>query len=214
MNPSSNDTDSLRSDIDLTRKRMDDTMDALGDRLQPRHLMDELLGFLRGNGNGADSRLKSVCDKVTNSANAAAHSVVETVKKNPVPALLIGAGVAWMIYESRRTKNFRDDNGDRSARRADDDAVRYDPDLHYDRPLQYPTRAELETGTEPGRERRSEFSEMGEGVGEKISAAGGQVREKISHAGEAARTKLGEIREQAGEKFRAVKERAGEMGQR
>src|SRR5215204_4996501 len=42
-----NETETIRSDIDTTRRRMDDTMDALGDRLQPRHLLDEFLGFLR-----------------------------------------------------------------------------------------------------------------------------------------------------------------------
>jgi len=39
------------------------------------------------------------------------HAVVDTVKQNPMPALLIGAGVAWMIYESRRedTTGMRDE---------------------------------------------------------------------------------------------------------
>ena len=44
-----NEPEAIRSDIDVTRRRMDDTMDALGERLQPRHLLDEVLGYFRGN---------------------------------------------------------------------------------------------------------------------------------------------------------------------
>src|SRR3954464_15924900 len=104
MNPSQeNETDAIRSDIEETRRRMDNTMDALGDRMQPRHLLDEFLGYLRGSSDGnGDDRLNKVREKVTQSANTALHSVVDTVKENPMPALLIGAGVAWMIYQSRQ----------------------------------------------------------------------------------------------------------------
>ncbi|MCR6655354.1 MAG: DUF3618 domain-containing protein [Opitutus sp.] len=38
-------TETLRSDIDTTRERMDETIDRLGDRLQGRHLVDEVIGF-------------------------------------------------------------------------------------------------------------------------------------------------------------------------
>src|SRR4051812_5731110 len=96
-----NETEAIRSDIDVTRRRMDDTMDALGDRLQPRHLLDEVLGFFRGNGSDGDNKLTQMREKLTQSAGTAMNAVVDTVKSNPMPALLIGAGVAWMIYESR-----------------------------------------------------------------------------------------------------------------
>src|SRR5215212_3793126 len=97
-----NETENIRSDIDTTRRRMDDTMDALGDRLQPRHLLDEVLGYVRGNASDGDSRLKHIGERLGRSCNTAMHSVVDSVKQNPMPAVLIGAGVAWMIYSSRR----------------------------------------------------------------------------------------------------------------
>src|SRR5215213_1609096 len=113
MNDSSkNETENIRSDIDTTRRRMDDTMDALGDRLQPRHLLDEVLGYFRGGGDGDSNRLQQVREKITRSADTAVHAITDTVKKNPMPALLIGAGVAWMIYESRRDKTPRGFDGD------------------------------------------------------------------------------------------------------
>src|SRR3954470_21315388 len=132
-------TDAIRSDIEETRRRMDDTMDALGDRLQPRHLLDEVLGFFRGNGSDGDNKLTQMREKITQSAGTAMNAVVDTVKSNPMPALLIGAGVAWMIYESTRDKSadYRDD--DDMSRDRNIEGVRYDPDTHYDRPLEYPS---------------------------------------------------------------------------
>lgn len=198
MNPSpKNETDSLRSDIDVTRRRMDDTMDALGDRLQPRHLVDEVLGFFRGNNSKGEPRLTEIREKITESADTAVHAVVDTVKKNPVPVLLIGAGVAWMIYESRRDKSG-DASRDYSSRRRDNDEMRYDPDTHYDRPLEYPPT--LSASSDWDADTGSKLGEIKDTLGEKASAAADQVKEKLSDVGDAAR-----------DKFQAVKQRAGEV---
>src|SRR5688500_12769440 len=143
MNDShSNEPEAIRSDIDVTRQRMDDTMDALGNRLQPKHLLDEALGYLRGNSGDGESRMTRIKEKLTHSCDTAMHSVVDTVKQNPMPALVIGAGVAWMIYSSRRS-----DAGDYGYREysAQDASMRYDPDTHYDRPLDYPEPSGVET---------------------------------------------------------------------
>jgi ElaB/YqjD/DUF883 family membrane-anchored ribosome-binding protein len=206
-----NETEAIRSDIDVTRRRMDDTMDALGDRLQPRHLLDEILGFLRGGSGDGDSRLKAVRDKVTSSADTAIHAVTDTIKQNPMPALLIGAGVAWMIYESRRDKSS-DYNEEYYARRRREEGNRYDPDTHYDRPLEYP--ASMGSERQWDEQARSSLAEGEEKLGDKVSAAADQVKEKLANVGEATREKVGALRERAGEKLQAVKERAGEMTDR
>jgi len=211
MNPSEkNETESIRSDIDVTRRRMDNTMDALGDRLQPQHLLDEILGFLRGRGSNGDNRMQQVREKITNSADTAIHAVTNTVKQNPVPALLIGAGVAWMIYESRRDKSRDyDDDDERWARSRMDEETRYDPDMHYDRPLDYPAGS---SGERDWREQgSSKLAKAKDKIADKAASAAEQVKEKLSDVGETAREKMGTIRERAGEKFQAVKERAGEM---
>lgn len=206
-----NETEAIRSDIDVTRRRMDDTMDALGDRLQPRHLLDEILGFLRGSSADGENRLKAVRDKVTSSADTAIHAVTDTIKENPMPALLIGAGVAWMIYESRRDKSMSDYDDEHYARRRREERNRYDPDTHYDRPLEYPASTAAEREWD---EARSTFAEGKEKLGDKVSAAADQVKDKLANVGEAAREKVGALRERAGEKLHAVKERAGEMTDR
>lgn len=122
--PKSKSPDDLRSEIDSTRRRMDDTLDALSSRLKGRHLVDEVLGFFRSsNGNGRN-RASELGSKVADSASTAAHAVVESVKAHPLPTLLIGAGIAWIIFEKRRQSTD----------------VSYDPD--------YDTTRELPTGWE------------------------------------------------------------------
>ena len=86
-----NDPEAIRSEIDTTRRRMDDTMEALGERLKGRHLLDELLGLFRSD--NQSPKAMQIREKVSRTASTAAHSVVNTVKSNPMPALLIGAGV-------------------------------------------------------------------------------------------------------------------------
>jgi hypothetical protein len=207
--PLRNEPEAIRSDIDDTRRRMDDTMDALGERLQPRHLLDELLGFLRGSASDGESRMTHMREKLTHSCDAAMHSVVDTVKKNPVPALVIGAGVAWLIYSSRKEEpEYGYATEDFSV---DDVTRRYDPDTHYDRPLDYPAASADPAWTGEG---ESKLGAIKGKIADKASAAGEQVKEKLSHAGEAAREKLSHAGEAARRQMYALKGRAGEVTSR
>jgi hypothetical protein len=97
MNPQPElESETLRSEINTTRHRMDGTIDALGNRLEGRHLVDELLGFFRGRAGDAGR----VREKITRSAETAVHSVVDTVKAHPLPVIVAGAGIAWLVYET------------------------------------------------------------------------------------------------------------------
>ncbi|MEO6569047.1 MAG: DUF3618 domain-containing protein [Opitutaceae bacterium] len=205
---SENETEAIRSEIDTTRRRMDDTMDALGDRLKGRHLFDELLGFFRSD-NGS-SKAAEIREKVSRSASTVAHSVADTVKANPMPALLIGAGIAWMIYSSRKSASDRDD--DESYR------TNFDPDDAYDRPLEYPA------GGSPrgfGETEETGFSVGGVGVGDdesygesKLQQVKVGLQEKASEATQHVKEKLSSVGEQVRQKTQMAGQRAREVGAR
>lgn len=204
-----NETEAIRSEIDTTRRRMDDTMDALGDRLKGRHLLDEILGFFRSD--RAQGKAAEIRDKVSTSASSAVHSITDTVKANPVPLLLIGAGVAWMIYSSR--KNSSSGYGTESYGSANP----YDPDAEYDEPLEYPSEASSErtfgeteeTGFTVGgtaeeyTSGESGLQQVKVGLQDKASEAAGQVKQKLRNAGNQVR-----------EKTQAATQRAREAGSR
>ncbi len=81
----------IESDIREKRNRMDSTLDQLGERLNVRSLMNSALEWWDSPSSG-------------NQGNAAARRALKTVatqmKHHPMPSLLIGGGLAWLIADA------------------------------------------------------------------------------------------------------------------
>lgn len=181
-------SETLRSDIDNTRERMDETIDALGDRFRGRHLVDEVIGFIRGR--STDGRMNETRERLAHTAETAVHTVVDTVKAHPIPTVMIGAGIAWLIYESRSSHQ-------RSGEMDTED-------------LQY---TEYDEGTlsgaayAPAAGAESEPSGVGAKAGELASGAKG----KLSQLGESARERLANAGARSRETVHSAKERIGHL---
>lgn len=209
MNPKPiSETESIRSDIEMTRRRMDDTVDALGERLKGRHLVDEVIGFFRGRQNDGADDGPSAREKISQTASTAVNAVVDTVKQNPMPVLLIAAGAAWLAYSSSRDRSAEIDT-------EFDEEDRYDPDTHYDRPLEYPnatTGLQSELGGMEQSEGSSKLGEMKENLANKASETKEQIKNKLSNLGDATRGRLDSIKHRASEMGAKVRDRASELG--
>src|SRR5262245_44140179 len=110
---SSPQSDVIRADIEHTRESMDQTIDELGRRMKPRHLLDEVLGFLhldQIDGHKLKERVGSAVHSAGQACGRAATSVTGAVREHPIPTLLIGAGITWAIYEV--TQRSRNGNGE------------------------------------------------------------------------------------------------------
>jgi len=83
------DITTLERDIEESRARLDMTIDRLQDRLSVSGIVDDMLGTMRAN------RYGSVFD----------HTLA-VIRRNPVPVLLVAAGVGWLVHrmsqDSRR----------------------------------------------------------------------------------------------------------------
>jgi len=81
----------IESDIRETRGRMDSTLDELSNRLTARSLMNSALDWWDSpaQGNQGSAALRK-----------AAGTLARQARQHPMPAVLIGAGVAWLILES------------------------------------------------------------------------------------------------------------------
>ena len=90
----------IQSDIERTRAQMDQTLDALEEKLMPSRLLDESWQFLK------------------DSSSTGASKVWQLAKDHPLPALTAGLGLGWLAYESRRGGRLRTglDGGDRLSR--------------------------------------------------------------------------------------------------
>jgi len=99
-------SDIIRAGIEQTRLSMDHTLDEIGAKMKPQHLFDELLGLFhlkRIDGDKLKHQAGAVMHSTGQAAGRAAHVIGDAIREHPIPTLLIGAGVAWAIYESSHT---------------------------------------------------------------------------------------------------------------
>lgn len=116
--------DKIRHDIDHTRAEMDETIDALSDRLQPRSLLAGAMewvgmgsqhaaaattGASFASGLAADllnSFRNSAKDATMIAAKKAGHATWNTIREHPLPSALIGAGLIWLLMDDQAKKAY------------------------------------------------------------------------------------------------------------
>ena len=78
----------IRAEIEEAREEMGGTLNELGDRLEPSHLVQQAKENVRD----------ATIGRVEETARGTTDMVMETIKRNPIPAALAGAGLAllWM----------------------------------------------------------------------------------------------------------------------
>lgn len=195
-------SDAIRSEIDQTRQRMDSTIDALAERLRGRHLADELLGWFRSSDNG-----RSIKERISGSAGTAVHAVVDAVKAHPLPMVVMGAGLAWLIYENEERKH----PGRRGERERTGGDLAYDEDMRWEGT----DRLAGEQGALFEDETRVEYAS---GAKETIARKAGEVKEDLqrrsSELKEKARSGMTQMRERAGATGTQLRQRARDLTDR
>jgi ElaB/YqjD/DUF883 family membrane-anchored ribosome-binding protein len=83
-------TDRIEDDVNQSRHRLNETLSELGSKLSPGQMLDEGLGLLRGQ------------------AGHFAGKLGRQVRDNPLPVLLIGAGIAWLVVANRQAASSSD----------------------------------------------------------------------------------------------------------
>ena len=137
--------DVLQSEIDSTRANVGETLDALQAKLSPGQFLDEGMALMRRYGGEFASSLGS------------------SVKRHPLPIILTGIGIAWLVASHRRGQSELD----------------YDSSLGFD---EY----EDETGgagiSSRLRARAGRIAEATGSVREKVRGAASQSREQFQRA--------------------------------
>jgi hypothetical protein len=93
-------TRELQAEIADTREEMSETIEAIQERLRPGTIMS----------NATDTVKEKARDSVrglTDNAGERASGMMREAKHNAVPALMIGAGVAWMLIDRSRHRSDR-----------------------------------------------------------------------------------------------------------
>lgn len=161
----------IERDIDHTRAEMSETLDAIGARFQPDYIKEQAK------------------DAIRSSARDAGTTMLDTIKENPIPSLIAGLSIGWLI-----TKGGNADR-DRHYR------AQYDEDYYrrYGRYPEYSRAFGGRTGYETYRTGYDGGYDGGEDhpMKERMSNAAGQAREKASHLADRATDQVQDIADDA-----------------
>lgn len=94
----------IRADIEETREEMGGTLNELGDRLDPGQLVQQ----------AKDNVHDATIGRVEETAKGMSDMVMETIKRNPIPAAMAGAGLA-LLWMNRSNGNGASRSGDYRA---------------------------------------------------------------------------------------------------
>ena len=185
-----------RGEIDSDPSRADDELEELRLELaQARAQMSETVYALQGRLNPQYVR-EQATSQAKDTAREAGSSVVDTIRDNPVPAALTGAGVVglgWLIASGR------DQGSDRRGSRNE----RYRSESYYDEyPEYYEGRREIKGHSTVGTPEDYGSGESSSGAG-RFREAGSEARERASRMGS-------ELQSRADEAGGQLQDRAGE----
>jgi ElaB/YqjD/DUF883 family membrane-anchored ribosome-binding protein len=192
-----------RENISQTRDRMEDTIDAIASRLNGRHLIDEILGYFRSHRSKAPGHgAREVKEQVADSAGGAARAIVTMIREHPLPAALIGSGLAWLVYEYSQSEDeddevyegYDDDFEDPQARlfEEEDDIMGSfetgDAASRVERRHDHPSDSERGSRPREGAEDMAHRAkDKFEGARHRLGARSGRVRERAERAGRGVR---------------------------
>ncbi|WP_372895706.1 DUF3618 domain-containing protein [Stieleria sp.] len=175
------DSGEIKRRIDQTRGAMDETLDELGERLNPRHLLDDVISIFRS------PQTRDTAKRAGDAASDFASNLTRQVSENPIGATLVGAGLAWLAFGSRRDASDQDHISSSRQRNLDveDDLEMIDPD---DRPFYTEDDLLLDTRYDVGQHQAEiivpeSFDDEEDSQG-MLGKAGNQVSSAASKAGE------------------------------
>ena len=196
-------SDVIRAGIEQTRLSMDHTLDEIGEKMKPRHLFDELLGLLhlkRMDGDKLKHQAGEVMHSTGQAAGRAAHVIGDVIREHPIPTLLVGAGVAWAIYESSHTHRTHSGNSPHKDNGHGDGATPRgwggDPNWEESVAEDWEPGGFKEKTAEGWESAKEGAESAAENVKEKMSAVGHSIRQRASEGARAIGQKATQLKDQ------------------
>ena len=175
----------IQREIELTRERMSQNIDELGERLSPQNLKRQAKEAITG-------KAQDVVDNVGYQARDTGSRVFDFIRENPIPMAAVGLGAVWLIRRRNRAEEIENVSGDRMARFA------------YTGPER-----RREGVTDRLADRASHVRESVGGaasnVAERAGEWAGSARERVGDIGSGARERVGELGSRAREQTRRAR---------
>lgn len=183
-------SEAIKADIERTRNQMSNKIDSIQERLSPETLKTQAQDAIRGAINdGADS----LVEYMRGHSNELGASLVQTVKNNPLPSVLIGVGVGWLLLNNlsgNSQGNSRDQRWQAGRGRS------YNPQgtANFYSESEYAGSEYTPYSSAESWQGQSTYSD------ERSKGIGQQVRDKVGQVTSAVREKVSEISEQVSDK--------------
>ena len=87
-------TSQIETDIEQTRAEMSETINAIQERLSPQHI--------------AEQAREAVYDATIGTAKGAGLNMIETIKRNPIPAAVAALSIGWLVRKSGQQRTSYD----------------------------------------------------------------------------------------------------------
>lgn len=176
------DSTQIRSEIERTRADLDETFDAIGEKLTPTELLKEGWSLFKGGSSAGSSKM------------------LQVAREHPLPAAVIALGFGWLLLDSSRDRSER-----RSYRRGAYSGGRYGARGFSD---DYGTAG---YGTSRGYGTTGAYdADLTGQEGEEHGRLAG-AKEVVAGAAHSVRDKAGDVKERVGEIAGHARERAGEL---
>jgi ElaB/YqjD/DUF883 family membrane-anchored ribosome-binding protein len=91
-------TDAIRADIEKTRERLGETVEALGAQLNPTNLKQRVKDGVH---EATIGRVQHMASNTRDRIAETGRSFAQTVRENPIPAAVVAAGLGWLFLSSR-----------------------------------------------------------------------------------------------------------------
>jgi ElaB/YqjD/DUF883 family membrane-anchored ribosome-binding protein len=193
-------------EIDETRDEMSATVEQIGDRLDPRNVVADAKQTVRDATVGkVEDMAQTATEMIGNAgqtAQEAGGGLVEMVRRNPMPAALVGIGLGWMAISARNqggmNRSWQSGSSDSWGRRQED--WRYGGSYDTARSTAYSGTSGYSGGN-------------GGGIGDKVGQVTDQVGERVGQVGDTAGQAVANVQHTAQDMAHKVGQTAGEVPQ-
>lgn len=208
----------LRQSIEESRSRMAETVEEIGARVNPDRVRRELKARARDEVDEFKTNVKrkarSTMKDLEHGAEEKGRGMWRAIKDNPVPATMVGVGLAWLMANGRKSDDYAADRWPRS----DVHGYGFDIAPGYEAGPGRPagrTRTEIRVGGEYGDHEddsgvRERVEELADEARERGSQALDRAEAKAQSAMDATREKTSELGQEAREQARHARDRAEE----
>lgn len=94
-------SEAIRAGILETRERIGHDLDEIGEKLNPQHIKEEIKEGIR---DATIGRVEHMARNAGQTLNNASDGLIQKIRDNPVPAVVAGVGIAWLLFGSQANR--------------------------------------------------------------------------------------------------------------